>query len=79
MLPCGIPLITFIHDENLLLILTLIFLLNRKGKTISVTGIFGNFLVGRGNFSVSKTGIPGRLALYLLNNDMGTKALSLRP
>jgi len=36
MLPCGIPLITFIHDENLLLILTLIFLLNRKERIQSI-------------------------------------------
>jgi len=35
MLPWGIPLITFIHDENLLLILTLIFLLNRKERITS--------------------------------------------
>jgi len=34
MLPCGIPLITFIYDENLVLILTLIFLLNRKEHNV---------------------------------------------
>ena len=70
MLPCGIPLITLLHDENLLLILTLILLLNKKEH---IQSIISGFTLYNFNFSglptliVSKWNVQNNILKYTMS------------
>jgi len=64
MLPCGIPLITFIHDENLLLILS-------SNPHLSVK-VVGGKCVKR-----LYRRIPGSIILCMLPNVGGSKSAKL--